>query len=397
MSVFGNDNRSDTSEESRTESVGAKLNRMLRRNASGQDGMHEAIERRRRKTFYRRASNRRASGGGSPESSSGDLSRDSADPDSTGLSFPEKFQESPVKNPEKGRERAERAHSAKAKREQRVSRAFLLPSIAGVALFCVVPFFVVIYYSLIDNPVRHRFVGFSNYVKVFNNSAFRLASWNTLKFSLVSVPLAVSLALLLAVVMELRLPWKSRFRSFFLSPMMVPTASVIMIWQILFHYNGLVNSAFGSLLGGKIDWLKSDFAQVPIILLFLWKNLGYNMILFMSGLSNIPKDQIEVARLESATEFQIFWLIKIRYLSSTILFVTIMSLINSFKVFREVYLMGGDYPYDALYMLQHFMNNTFRSLDYQKLSAAAVMMAIFLVIVIGGLFLAENWFGKDLE
>ena len=138
-------------------------------------------------------------------------------------------------------------------------------------------------------------------------------------------------------------------------------------------------------------------SQVPIILLFLWKNLGYNMILFMSGLANIPRDQIEVAKLEGATDFQIFWLIKIRYLSSTILFVTIMSLINSFKVFREVYLMGGDYPYDALYMLQHFMNNTFKSLDYQKLSAAAVMMAIFMILVIGALFLAENRFGKDLE
>ena len=121
------------------------------------------------------------------------------------------------------------------------------------------------------------------------------------------------------------------------------------------------------------------------------------MILFMSGLANIPRDQIEVARLESASEFQIFWLIKIRYLSSTIMFVTIMSLINSFKVFREIYLMAGDYPYDALYMLQHFMNNTFKSLDYQKLSAAAVLMALFMVVVIGVLFLTEDWFGRDLE
>ena len=74
-----------------------------------------------------------------------------------------------------------------------------------------------------------------------------------------------------------------------------------------------------------------------------------------------------------------------------------MSLINSFKVFREIYLMTGDYPYDTLYMMQHFMNNTFKSLDYQKLSAAAVLMAIFMVIVIGALFLAEDRFGRDLE
>jgi multiple sugar transport system permease protein len=179
--------------------------------------------------------------------------------------------------------------------------------------------------------------------------------------------------------------------------MMVPVASIVLIWQVLFHYNGAVNewlTAFGI---EKIDWLKSDKAYIVVVVLFLWKNLGYNMILFMSGLSSIPRDQIEVARLESATEGQIFWKIKIRYLSSTIMFVIIMSLINSFKVFREVYLLTGDYPYNSLYMMQHFMNNTFQSLDYQKLSAAAIIMAVFMMVVIGILLLAEDRFGKDLE
>ena len=365
MNIF---KKKDTGETT-PEGVGKKLNRFLRKNAAGEKDLVETIRDRRKGL------------------GNGRIFRSNS---------PEPGDENPSGGSDGKRSGSARS-SVKERRERRVSWCFMLPSVAGVALFFLIPFFVVIYYSMIDNPVRHRFVWFSNYVKVFGNSAFRLASWNTLKFSVVAVPLAVSLSLLLAVVMEQKLPWKSRFRSFFLSPMMVPTASVIMIWQILFHYSGLVNSAFGGILGGKIDWLKSGYAQVPVILLFLWKNLGYNMILFMSGLANIPRDQIEVAKLEGATDFQIFWLIKIRYLSSTILFVTIMSLISSFKVFREVYLMGGDYPYDALYMLQHFMNNTFKSLDYQKLSAAAVMMAIFMILVIGALFLAENRFGKDLE
>ena len=92
-----------------------------------------------------------------------------------------------------------------------------------------------------------------------------------------------------------------------------------------------------------------------------------------------------------------FFSIKLRYLSSTILFVTIISLINSFKVFREIYLLSGDYPYESLYMLQHFMNNTFESLDYQKLSAAAIIMAAFMVILIGILFLADDKYGSDVE
>ena len=89
--------------------------------------------------------------------------------------------------------------------------------------------------------------------------------------------------------------------------------------------------------------------------------------------------------------------IKLRYLSSSILFVTILSLINSFKIFREVYLLTGDYPYETLYMLQHYMNNMFRSLDYQKLSAAAILMSMVMIVLIGILFFAENVLGKDLD
>ena len=121
------------------------------------------------------------------------------------------------------------------------------------------------------------------------------------------------------------------------------------------------------------------------------------MILFMAALASIPKDILEVAKLESASPLQTFFYIKIRYLSSTILFVTIMSLINSFKVFREIYLLTTDYPYDTIYMLQHFMNNTFRNLDYQKLSSAAILMALVMIVIIGLLFLADRFVGRDIE
>ena len=282
-------------------------------------------------------------------------------------------------------------------RGRALSWAYLAPSLIGVGLFFVLPFGVVIDYSLINNPVQHDFVGYSNFVRTWENNAFQLAARNTLIFSFAAVPLAVVLSLWLAVIMESRIPLKSTFRTFFLSPMMVPIASVILVWQVLFDYNGLVNAVISRIGIGKVDWLKSYYGPVVIILLFLWKNLGYNMILFMSGLSSVPKDQIEVARLESATETQIFWKIKLRYLSSTIMFVIIMSLINSFKVFREVYLLAGNYPFDSLYTMQHYMNNTFQSLDYQKLSSAAIIMAAFMMVVIGILLLLEDWFGRDLE
>lgn len=283
------------------------------------------------------------------------------------------------------------------RRGKQISVLYLLPSVIGVLLFFVLPFFIVIYYSVIDDPINAEFVFFDNFVMVFHNAAFQQAAKNTMIFSTAAVPLAVVLSLLLAMMLESKIPFKSQFRTFFLSPMMVPIASVVLIWQVLFHYNGMMNEVLGWFGRDKVDWLNSAYAQVVIVVLFLWKNLGYNMILFMAALSSIPKDILEVAVLESATPVQIFWHIKLRYMSSTILFVTIMSLINSFKVFREIYLLKGDYPYDTMYMLQHFMNNTFGKLDYQKMSAAAIMMAVVMVVLIGILFLTENYFGKDVE
>jgi len=285
----------------------------------------------------------------------------------------------------------------KARRAQLRSACFLAPSFLGVLVFFVIPFGVVIYYSLIDNPVHKSFVGLQNFAKLFQNTAFRQAAGNTLMFSLIAVPLALVLSLLLAVALEQQIPMKSRLRSFFLSPLVVPVASVVLIWQVIFHYNGALNGFLNSIGAAPIDWLESGWSKLVIVILYLWKNLGYNMVLFMAALSNIPKDPLEAAAIDGAGEWTIFFRLKLRYLSPSIFFVLIISLINSFKVFREIYLLTGDYPYETLYMLQHFMNNTFRSLDYQKLAAAAVVMFLVMIVVIGILFFAEARLGKDLE
>lgn len=283
------------------------------------------------------------------------------------------------------------------RRDQLRDLAFISPSILGVGIFFIVPFFVVVYYSLINNPIQHEFVFLDNFIALFKNSSFVTAAKNTSLFSLIAVPLAVVLPFLLAQMLECRIPLKSQFRTFFLSPMMVPVASVVLIWQVIFANNGTLNDLLANFGIDKIDWLKSRYAQVVVVTLFLWKNLGYNMILFMAALNNIPRELIEVADIEGATPWFKFRQITLRYLSPTILFVTILSLINSFKVFREVYLLTGEYPVQSIYMLQHFMNNTFRSLDYQKLSAAAIIMAIVMVVIIALLFIVEDKLGKDVE
>ncbi len=295
----------------------------------------------------------------------------------------------------------------KKKKKPRVSRRmraerfrtslYMFPSFAGVMMFFILPFLVVIYYALIDNVTNANFVGLANFENLFKNSAFKMALKNTGIFSVTAVPLVVVLALLLAILLESNVPYKSTFRTIFLSPMIVPAASIILIWQVLFDYNGVVNDITTFFGADPVEWLKSDFGYMVVVLLFLWKNIGYNMIMFMSALAAIPRGIIEVAMLDGCGPVRRFFSIKLRYLSSTISYVTIMSLINSFKIFREVYLLTGDYPYDTMYTLQHFMNNTFSGYDYQKLSSAAIVLCAVMIVIIGVLLWVDNRVGKGIE
>lgn len=283
------------------------------------------------------------------------------------------------------------------KKSERITEVtFLAPSIIGVLVFFILPFFVVVYYSVIDNPINRDFVFLENFKEILQNEAFQLASKNTLLFSVVAVPLVVILSLMLAVLLDSKIFYKSQLRASFLCPLMVPTASVVLVWQVMFHRCGTVNQFLEHFGADPVDWLKTPKGMIVVIIMFLWKNLGYNMILFLAALSNIPGDILEVATLEGAGPVYKFFHLKLRYLSPSILFVTILSLINSFKIFREVYLLTGDYP-DALYMIQHFMNNTFSLLEYQKLSSAAIVMSLVMAVIIAILFAAEYWFGKDVE
>ena len=160
------------------------------------------------------------------------------------------------------------------RRVKNISALYLLPSVIGVALFFVLPFFVVIYYSMIDNPISGEFVFLDNFTNLLTNKAFLTAIGNSLTFSFTAVPLVIVLSLGAAFLLDKNIPGKSKIRAAFLSPMMVPIASVILIWQVLFHYNGLINEVVLSFGGGKIDWLKSEYAQIVIVVLFVWKNLG---------------------------------------------------------------------------------------------------------------------------
>lgn len=281
--------------------------------------------------------------------------------------------------------------------EKIFSNICIAPSVAGVLIFFLIPFGIIVYYSLISDSQTKEFVQLDNYNAIIHNMAFKRAVKNTAFFSVIAVPLAVIIPLWLAVLLERNIPCKSIFRTFFLSPLMTPTASVVLVWQVIFHNHGIFNQLIEKFGGTPLDWLNSKYGIYVIILMFLWKNTGYNMILFMSAIGGIPKDILEVAELEGASKTYQFFHIKLRYLSPTILFVLILSLISSFKIFREIYLLVGNYPIDRLYMLQNFMNNTFEKFSYQKLSTSAVLFSLAMIVIIAILLISEHFFGKDVE
>lgn len=277
-----------------------------------------------------------------------------------------------------------------ARHERRYAVLFLAPSLAGFLLFYFVPFIASFYYSLIDNSISKHFVGVDNYVQLLSNPSFKQAGINTFMFTAVCVPLNLMLPLCLAIMVNQKIYSKKVLRTFFISPLVVPVASVVLVWSMIFDYRGFLNSVITAFGFKAVDWMKTDWARVVVMVVYLWKNAGYNMVLFLAGLQNIPVEYYEWAQMEGANLWQRFRRITLVYLTPTLYFVFIISIINSFKVFRETYLISGEYPHESIYMLQHYMNNVFTALDYQKLTSAATVMAVIVNLLVAFLFVFER-------
>lgn len=274
---------------------------------------------------------------------------------------------------------------------------FLAPSAAGFALFYLIPFAMSLLYSFEGGIGDDRFVGLANYMELLASQSFRKAAANTIYFTVISVPLMLVLPLGLAVLLNRSIYLRQWLRTAYVLPLVVPVASIVFFWQILFDWNGTLNAWLVHFGQSRIDWMKTPAARHVILMMYLWKNLGYNVILFLAGLQQIPKDYYETAQIEGAGRVRQFFGITIVYLIPTLFFVMIMSIVNSFKVFRETYLMAGDYPHDSIYMLQHYMNNMFMSLDIQKLTAAANLMVLVILLVVFLMFALERRYSNFME
>ena len=260
--------------------------------------------------------------------------------------------------------------------------ALIAPMLAGFLLFYVVPFGQVMWDSLSQGTGKSQlFVGFYNYQRMFQNKMFLTAFGNTLKFLGLGLPLVLLLAYGLALFLKSRARRSPVLRGVFLLPYVMPVAGTVLLIDLLFAERGLVNRLLLALGLPLADWLQSPAAFWVMLLLYLWKSTGYAVVLLLSGLLTIPAEHYQVAQVEGASAAQAFRFVTMPQMWYSLFLALVFSLINAFQCFREMFLVGGEHPHESVYMLQHFLNNSFESLNYQRLSVASVLL--FLVISLG--------------
>ena len=268
---------------------------------------------------------------------------------------------------------------------------FLLPSLIGVSVFVLLPFLDVIRRSFLT-AVTQKWTGIQNYQTVFANQAFRLAIQNTLRFTAVCLPLLIGIGLLISVQLS-RLKKIQLVKSMFLFPLAMPAATVVLIWKMLFSQQGFLNGwllRLGWIAEGHLpDYMGTKAAFWVLVFSYLWKNLGYTMVLWLAGIFSVSSDLTEAAQVDGASERQCFWRVIFPNLKGTLYTITVLSFLNSFKVFREAYLVAGSYPHESMYLLQHLFNNWFVNLELDKMAASAVCVGLVLFVTI--LLLQKLW------
>lgn len=264
----------------------------------------------------------------------------------------------------------------------RAAALLLAPSLLGTAVFYLLPFLEVIRRSFTDAAGR-RFLGLANYQTVLTNRAFHTAAANTARFLCVCIPTLLAVSLVMALLARAA-GWHGQlFQTSFLLPLAVPVASIVLLWKVLFAQNGLVNSLLAALGAAPVDFMGTGAAFWVLIATYLWKNSGYDLVLWSAGLDRIPPAQYEAAAVDGANSWQVFRWITWPGLRPTLYLTALLSLINSFKVFREAYLVAGQYPHESMYLLQHLFNNWFLNLELGRITAAAVLLVGGMLAVAG--------------
>ena len=251
----------------------------------------------------------------------------------------------------------------------------------GILVFYVVPFFGGIYYSVTDGSFENKFVGFDNYLRVWQNPMFQMGLKNTLELSVLCAPTIWLLSFLMAAMLKSLKEKSTAFRNVLLMPYLMPSSAMLLIWLTMFDYGGVINRIVAALGYERVLWLEGNALRAPVVLLYIWKNLGFSVVLFSAALATVHPSLYEYASLEGAGSLTQAFKITLPQIWPTAFLVFVLAWVNAFKIFKEVYFIGGSYPDDAIYTLQHFMNNKFAKLDYQDVTTAAYSFAVLVIVM----------------
>ena len=266
---------------------------------------------------------------------------------------------------------------------------YLFPGMLGLLAFYLVPFGWGVWFSLTDGTIDNNFVGFANYLRVWQNEVFQLGLKNTLELSFLCAPVIFIISFLLASMLRKHVAGDAFFRNALLMPYLMPSSAMLIIWLLMFDYGGVVNRLAVALGFERVLWLEGGALRFPIVLLYIWKNLGFSVVLFSAALQAVPEPLYEYASLEGAGAIRQAVSITLPQVLPTAFLVFVLAWVNAFKIFKEVYFIGGSYPDNAVYTLQHFMSNKFQRLDYQDVTTAAYSFAVIVVALFGLMYFTK--------
>ena len=262
----------------------------------------------------------------------------------------------------------------------------LLPSFVLFGVFTIYPIFHSLYLSFFNVSListKRSFVGWNNYAALIKNPTFQKAVLNTITYTLGVVPVGILLSLVIAVLLNNKLRFQGLFRTAFFTPVITSMVAVAIVWSWLLEPNcGLINSFLSKLGIAGPGWLTDPKWALPsVILLSIWKNLGYNMVIFLAGLQDIPRDVYESADIDGATPLQKFGYITLPLLKAPMGFAAIMSVIKSMQVFGQIYVMTGGGPANSTMVMVYYLYQ--QAFEFYRLGyASAVAWVLFAVILV---------------
>lgn len=295
--------------------------------------------------------------------------------------------------------RSKKIKSKRRKRDNLEGYLFIAPALFGFLTFTLIPVLSVFVIGSMewDLLTAAKWVGFDNYINLFKDEVFLISLKNTLLWVIYYVPASIVLSLLLALAMNLPLKGISIFRTMLYIPVISPLLAVALLFVWLYNPDfGLINFLLSKLGIKPISWLTSESLALPsIALMAIWKNAGYNMLIFLAALQGIPRHLYEAADLDGATKIQKFFKITFPLLTPATFFIVIMSVIGAFQVFGEIYVMTSGGPGYSTHTLTYYLwSNAFK---YNKMGYACAISVIMFIMILSVTLVQNKLLGRKVQ